>query len=329
MGNLIKLLDRPVAYQPAFAMLRAGKVKAGPVAAVFLSQLVYWHNRMDGAWIYKTQADITTETSLTRDEQETARKRLIAIGVLEEQLRGVPATMHYRVNSERLEALLLEYVENPVKKETKQKTRMGNYQNVETPQTGMVHSHKQECGVTTNKNAEIQQTSMWQPNKQACGEATDFLTGDYTESTQESTQENKPSCPVAAQPDVAVMITDQAKQVLTHLNQKTGSRYQVSKTSMEHIRARLGEGFSTEDLTLVVDYATAKWGQDLQMVEYLRPTTLFLPTKFPGYLQGARKWAEAGRPERLNGRWVNISAGPGASFQNVDYSLPENAGFRS
>jgi uncharacterized phage protein (TIGR02220 family) len=125
-----------------------------------------------------------------------------------------------------------------------------------------------------------------------------------------------------------VVITDLAKQVLSHLNQQTGSRYQVSKTSMENIRARLGEGFSADDLKLVVDYATAKWSQDLQMAEYLRPTTLFLPTKFPGYLQGATKWAQAGRPERVNGRWV-AATGPSASFQSVDYSLPDNAGFRS
>jgi uncharacterized phage protein (TIGR02220 family) len=83
---------------------------------------------------------------------------------------------------------------------------------------------------------------------------------------------------------------------------------------MENIRARLGEGFSADDLKLVVDYATAKWSQDLQMVEYLRPTTLFLPTKFPGYLQGATKWAQAGRPERVNGRWV-AATGPSASFR--------------
>ncbi|EAA3892828.1 hypothetical protein DOJ11_25145, partial [Salmonella enterica subsp. enterica] len=77
MSSLIQLLDRPIAYNPAFAKLKAGKVKAGPVAAVFLSQLVYWHNRMDGGWMYKTQADIASETALTRDEQETARKRLV------------------------------------------------------------------------------------------------------------------------------------------------------------------------------------------------------------------------------------------------------------
>lgn len=152
--------------------------------------------------------------------------------------------------------------------------------------------------------------------------------GDPSVNTTTDPSDKKPLCPVAAQPDAAVVITDLAKQVLSHLNQQTGSRYQVSKTSMEHIRARLGEGFSADDLKLVVDYATAKWSQDLQMAEYLRPTTLFLPTKFPGYLQGATKWAQAGRPERVNGRWV-AATGPSASFQSVDYSLPENAGFRS
>lgn len=152
--------------------------------------------------------------------------------------------------------------------------------------------------------------------------------GDPSVNTTTDPSDKKPLCPVAAQPDSAVVITDLAKQVLSHLNQQTGSRYQVSKTSMEHIRARLGEGFSADDLKLVVDYATAKWSQDLQMAEYLRPTTLFLPTKFPGYLQGATKWAQAGRPERVNGRWVSAT-GPSASFQSVDYSLPENAGFRS
>ncbi|TKI01602.1 conserved phage C-terminal domain-containing protein, partial [Martelella alba] len=91
---------------------------------------------------------------------------------------------------------------------------------------------------------------------------------------------------------------DQAKQVLTHLNQTTGSRYQVSKSSLENIRARLGEGFAVAELVLVVDYSVEKWGSDLKMAEYLRPATLFQPTKFPGYLQTATKWEKAGRPPR-------------------------------
>ncbi|XEP27693.1 hypothetical protein LPA99_10750 [Salmonella enterica subsp. enterica] len=163
MSSLIQLLDRPIAYNPAFAKLKAGKVKAGPVAAVFLSQLVYWHNRMDGGWMYKTQADIASETALTRDEQETARKRLVALGVLEEARRGVPATMHYRINTARLEALLLETAK-PVKKGAQEKTRLRDFQNVETPQSGLVQP--------ANQIAVMPQTRMWKPRKQVRGNPT-------------------------------------------------------------------------------------------------------------------------------------------------------------
>ncbi|EDV1841521.1 hypothetical protein ATS51_004802 [Salmonella enterica subsp. enterica serovar Brazil] len=324
MGTLIQLLDRPIAYNPAFAKLRVGKVKAGPVAAVFLSQMVYWHNRMDGGWMYKTQADIASETALTRDEQETARKRLIQLGVLEEDRRGVPATMHYRINAERLEALLLETTQ-PVKKAAPQnKTRLRNIQNVEMPQSGLVQSRKLECGDSANKNVETLQTSMGQPNEQACGDPTNFHTGDYTENTQESTQDKKTSCPVAPQPDPEVVITDQAILVLSHLNQTTGSRFQVCKTSLEHIRARLREGFTPEEMVMVIDYSKEKWGADIKMAEYLRPTTLFIPSNFPGYLQSATRWDSAGRPERKD--WGRARKHDPMKFGPVDTKIPE--GFR-
>ena len=323
MSALIQLLDRPIAYNPAFAKLRAGKVKSGPVAAVFLSQLVYWHNRMDGGWMYKTQADISLETALTRDEQETARKRLVSLGVLEEDRRGVPATMHYRINTERLEALLLE-TGKPVKKASQDKTRLRNIQNAEMPQSGLVQSSKLDCGDSANKNVETPQTSMGQPNEQACGDPTNFHTGDYTENTQESTQDKKTSCPVAQQPDPEVVITDQAKKVLTHLNQTTGSRFQVCKTSLEHIRARLREGFTPEEMVMVIDYSKEKWGADIKMAEYLRPTTLFIPSNFPGYLQSATRWDSAGRPERKD--WGRARKHDPMKFGPVDTKIPE--GFR-
>ena len=138
---------------------------------------------------------------------------------------------------------------------------------------------------------------------------------------------SKPSCPVAAQPDPEVVITDQARQVLSYLNQTTGSRYQVCSTSLENIRARLRERFTVDDLCLVVDYKNADW-RDSEQAQYLRPATLFIPKNFPGYLQSATKWSAAGRPERVNGKWTANSVSR-ASFQNVDYSLPENSGFRS
>ena len=146
-------------------------------------------------------------------------------------------------------------------------------------------------------------------------------------SKQDPQVTSKPSCPVAAQPDPEVVITDQARQVLSYLNQTTGSRYHVCSTSLENIRARLREQFTVDDLCLVVDYKNADW-RDSEQAQYLRPATLFIPKNFPGYLQSATKWSAAGRPERVNGKWAANSASR-ANFQNVDYSLPENSGFRS
>lgn len=148
--------------------------------------------------------------------------------------------------------------------------------------------------------------------------------GDPSVTTTPDPSDKKPSCPVAAQPDPAVVITDQAKQVLSHLNKTTGSRYQVCKSSLEHIRARLTDGFTPDELVLVVDYSVEKWGEDIKMSEYLRPTTLFLPSKFPGYLQSASKWNSAGRPERKD--WGRARQHDPMKFGPVDTKIPE--GFR-
>lgn len=151
--------------------------------------------------------------------------------------------------------------------------------------------------------------------------------GDPSVNTTTDPSDKKPSCPVAPQPDHEVLITDQAKQVLVHLNQVTNSRYQVSTTSLQNIRARIGEGFTIEELSLVVDYCNAKWSDDLTMSAYLRPQTLFQQTKFPGYLKSANSWVKAGRPPRVNGEWVLEDGVFRSSFQNTDYSKTPK-GFR-
>ncbi len=102
--SLISILgDRPVAYHPMLA-----KKLGGVEVAIFVSQLLYWTGRskLPGGWIFKTQAEFEEETGLTRRNQETARRKLKEIGVLDEALRGVPATMHYRLNLDTLAAIL-------------------------------------------------------------------------------------------------------------------------------------------------------------------------------------------------------------------------------
>ena len=133
----------------------------------------------------------------------------------------------------------------------------------------------------------------------------------------------KPFCPVAAQPDPEVVITDQAILVLTHLNQISGSRYQKSKTSLENIRARLREGYSVADLQLVIDLKHEHWHENDEQYQYMRPETLFGPKKFESYLQSATRWEQKGRPKRAD--W-GAKKRDVMAFGPVDTTIPE--GFR-
>lgn len=142
-------------------------------------------------------------------------------------------------------------------------------------------------------------------------------------STQDPQVTSKPSCPVAAQPDPEVVITDQAILVLTHLNQISGSRYQKSKTSLENIRARLREGYSVADLQLVIDLKHEHWHENDEQYQYMRPETLFGPKKFESYLQSATRWDQKGRPKRAD--WGEKKRDVMA-FGPVDTAIPE--GFR-
>ncbi|ELM7744188.1 hypothetical protein Q2P47_003055 [Escherichia coli] len=164
MSNFLQLVDRPIAFQRSFVRLGVGIT-----GALLLSQIVYWQNRMEGNWFYKTQTDLEEETGLTRYEQEGARKKLVSCGVLEEAKRGIPAKLYFRINQERLEELLLG----------------------ENQHSGMGKTNKQGCGISANSDAENQHAGMGKTNEQSCGNSASIHTVDYQETTQKINTENK------------------------------------------------------------------------------------------------------------------------------------------
>lgn len=298
--------SRPIVINPDLAY------SIGLNEAIALQQVNYWLKETtsglerDGVrWIYNTneqwleQFPFWSESTLKR-----TFTRLKNLGVLKvEQLNKSQRDMtnYYTIN---YESELLDEV-----KVTKSKSS-----NCTLPsgQNEPMEEVKVERSIRSKRTALIRSN------------CTDVLTENTTENT---TDIKKPICLVAPQPDGDVLITDQAKQVLVHLNQVTNSKYQVSKNSLQNIRARIGEGFTVEELSLVIDYCNAKWSEDLTMSAYLRPQTLFQPTKFPGYLKSANSWANAGRPALVNGKWVREDDVFKTSFKTTDYSKTP-AGFR-
>ena len=107
-ADLPQLLDRPIAYHRIFA-----HVCGDPIAAIFLSQAFFWSPRTkdEEGWFYKTQAQWFDETGLTRRHQETARKKLVAFGILQEVRRGIPAQLYFRLDLARLAELIRLYLD--------------------------------------------------------------------------------------------------------------------------------------------------------------------------------------------------------------------------
>jgi len=120
-----------------------------------------------------------------------------------------------------------------------------------------------------------------------------------TENTTEITTEitTTPSCQVASQPDDEWSLVHRSREVLRHLNKVTGAKHTEAQSSMGHIKSRLKDSFTVEELCLVVDYKHAHW-EGTEEYQYMRPKTLFIPGNLPGYLQSATKWDKAGRPPR-------------------------------
>jgi hypothetical protein len=80
------LSDRPIAFHPHMA-----RVLGGINEALLFQQLAYWSDKgADPEWIYKTQKDIEHETTLSRTQQENARKTLRRLDVISEERRGLP-----------------------------------------------------------------------------------------------------------------------------------------------------------------------------------------------------------------------------------------------
>ncbi len=102
---------RVVAHRPCFA-----RAFGGAACGLLLSQFWFWSGTPTvrgraGGWFWKSQREITEETGLTRAETETARRRLRALGVLEEERRGIPATLHFRLDTAAMQRLLWAHVQ--------------------------------------------------------------------------------------------------------------------------------------------------------------------------------------------------------------------------
>lgn len=90
------------------------------------------------------------------------------------------------------------------------------------------------------------------------------------------------------------------ERVIERLNQRSATTFLASgRATRTVIEALLLDGFTEDDLRVVVWHRAVLWGSDPKMREWLRPSTLFRPSNFEQYLpQAIAAWKQGhnGRP---------------------------------
>ncbi|MCK5849073.1 MAG: phage replisome organizer N-terminal domain-containing protein, partial [Caldisericia bacterium] len=87
------------------------------------------------------------------------------------------------------------------------------------------------------------------------------------------------------EPNQKKFITD-VKIILKNLNDITGCRFRLTDSFKKSVIGRLKDGYTVDDFTVLIREKTKEW-KGTEFEKYLRPTTLFRPSKFDEYLNQA------------------------------------------
>ena len=117
--------EQIVAFHVAYAKLPG----SDPMCALFLSQVSYWCARADGGIAWITHQAMYEQTGMSRKQQDRAAAYWASQGVMEKFIKGIPPKIHYSIDFNRLEELLLstELEQNDVSESGKLDVQKGHH----------------------------------------------------------------------------------------------------------------------------------------------------------------------------------------------------------
>lgn len=157
-SDLMRTIGRPIAYHPALA-----RMVGGVNAAIFLSQLIYWDERMEDAelGVYKTAEQWEAETGLSVREQTTARRQLRDRGLITETHKRIEHKLYFKLDRDAFDRLIAGAgeVENPERQNVDSRnaeTQLGNSEsaNTETPKAPSPNHPKRSSLIKTEITTE-------------------------------------------------------------------------------------------------------------------------------------------------------------------------------
>lgn len=83
-------------------------------AALLLSQILYWSDKKEGGWFYKTHKEWEEELALSKYEARKATKLLIDKGILETRVKKVNGTptLHYHLKEAEFSLSIVQFLNN-------------------------------------------------------------------------------------------------------------------------------------------------------------------------------------------------------------------------
>jgi len=107
---------------------------------------------------------------------------------------------------------------------------------------------------------------------------------EYTQTVSEPSVNHQD---MSGKPDVVLLngknkFKNEAIEILSFLNEKTGRNYRAGKVNLDFIAERLKEGATVAECRQVIAKKAREW-KGTEMEGYLRPATLFNRTKFAQY----------------------------------------------
>ncbi len=281
---------KPIAHYKIHTQL-TGKTTAG----LLLSQIVYWLFRGKDSKIYKTDRELQEETGLTDGEMRGAKAILKKLPFLTLTREGSPARTYYQMDWIKYNQAVSQISKNNetgYAKMTKLDTQNSRNKIRKNHETRLAKITKQDTQKLPNKISKNNETL-------------------YTENTTKTTTENTTET-------TTINIVRQTRQKQIHeitkylnsrlkeINGKEG-KYRADSYEMQKLcKARLNEGYTVEDFKTVIDNMIMAWKNRPEMHQYLRPVTLFSPTKFGGYLNRTVTPADKGIVSRKTEKNIQI-----------------------
>lgn len=239
-----------------------------------------WPGSRVPGYCCRTQAQIAKFIGITERGLRKMQIRMTEIGLLEPS----PSGRFYRITTAWFTEVMLA-------RQTRKAEQSSGFQEVQEPEQSSAQN-RNKVPVKPELSSAKTGTKFLHIKRERDKElGKEIIQAQLTDEAPAPEPEKNETPPPVAPPPPAKKIEAAATvaRVVDYLNRLTGTQYKAtSKATAEMINARLAQGWTAEDIELVIAHKTHAWLNDPRMRQYLRPETLFALKHFESYLNAAR-----------------------------------------